>query len=208
MKSNKWKLNNILPAEDDRAVLIGQTGTGKTFLAQYILQMRERVWVFDWKGFIKWPTYQIVSTIKDLLETEHPRVIFKPKENDLEDFDLFNHFFKAAYLTGDLTVYVDEVTGVTKNQVIPRYYKALLVQGRERGIGVLSSTQRPSFIPGFVMSETEHTYCFFLKMGGDKEKVEDQTGILAEDISKLPKRHFIYSNNFDTSPPITLKPTN
>ena len=207
MKTN-WTIERITPAVDDRAVIIGQTGVGKTFLAEYLLQRRPRVWVFDWKGFIKWKKYQVVRSIKDLLETDYPYVIFKVRETELEDFDLFNHFFKAAFLTGDLTVYVDEVTGVTKNQVIPRYYKALLVQGRERGIGVISSTQRPSFIPGFVMSETEHSFIFYLKMGGDKEKVEEMTGIAEERIAALPKRHFIYSDNFRTSPPITLKLSN
>jgi hypothetical protein len=196
------KLNQIAPKLTDRAVFIGQTGCGKSTLARELLRTRFRVWAIDVNGLLEWGApdskysegeYLVVNSIAELLEKqEYPKILFQPSIDDADNFLVFDQFFHSAYLAGGVTVYVDEAYAVTNKQVIPRYYKACLTRGRVRDIETWTSTQRPSGIPSFILSESENTYLFKLKYPADLKRAEQMTGINDEYIRNLPKRHFCY----------------
>lgn len=197
-------VSQITPQQTDRAVFIGQTGSGKSTLARRLLRARYNVWVMDVNATLDWHLpdgdypegeYLRVSTIKELLQNQtYPKILFQPSVEQAEDFDLFNLFFKTAYLAGDVTVYVDEAYAVTKQQVIPMYYKACLTRGRARGVETWTASQRPSGIPSFILSESENLYIFKLRFPADLDKVEKMTGFDAYYIRQLPKRQFCFTD--------------
>jgi hypothetical protein len=200
----KPTLNQIVPGPTDRATFYGQTGSGKTTLVRYLLSLRRDVpiFVFDWKGLIKWPGFKRYSTLRAFVTARNPRSIYAPGIHELTNPDFHEGFFHFCYRSGTpqgkgCIVYVDEVSAIAKDDdSIPFWYKGCITRGREKNISVFSSTQRPKKIPQIVLSESEHHYTFALQMRGDRQKIEDTTGILEEKQEQLVsvEHKFIYSN--------------
>jgi hypothetical protein len=162
--------------------------------------------VFDWKGLIRWPGYKRFTKLDQLIRANKQHSIYAPGIAEFRSVDHHETFFRYAFTKGQCQIYVDEVYSVTSNDDIPEWYHACLTRGREKGISVYSSSQRPMRIPQVIMSEAEHSYIFFLKMSQDRKKVESMTGLDADKISTLAKRYFYYtSDSGDTSGPHTLK---
>jgi energy-coupling factor transporter ATP-binding protein EcfA2 len=192
------RLTDISPGRTDRAVLCGQNGCGKTVLARFLLQVYPTLpsYVLDWKGEIRWTNYKRFTKLKQFVESEHQHKIYAPNINEIDDHDYWNAFFNYAYRRKNCQVYVDETSAVTWRDELPRYYRHLIARGRERGIRLLSSTQRPTGIPQIVLSESSHYYCFTLRMVQDRERVEKNSGIAREAIAALKRseHRFFYAN--------------
>jgi hypothetical protein len=200
-------LKALKPGSTDRALLVGMTGSGKTTLARYLLNLRRGVpvLVYDWKGLIRWPGYERLTGLRDFIRCKEERKIYAPGISENNDPDFFDAFFRYCYDLGRVQVYVDEVFAVTDRDTIPAYYHAALTRGRERGLSLYSSTQRPTGIPAVVSSEAEHGFYFRLKLKQDSQRVEEWTGIPRERIAALPKHKFFYSNaEGDTRGPLKL----
>lgn len=190
------ELAQLLPRRTDRVFLTGQTGSGKTTLARVMLQSREYVVVLDVKGLIVWPGYTIITELEKLKDVDPlivKRIIYKPSYIELSNEDTVNAFFGWVYDRGGTTLYVDELAGVTQGNRYPWYYGACQMRGRERGIEVISGTQRPTDIPQIAMSEAEHAYVFKLKMKRDRERIEHLTSIPQTLVASLQKRQFLYA---------------
>lgn len=207
MNNKQVTIKTITPKPTDRSVFIGQTGSGKTTLAHRLLRSRYYVWAIDVNGTLDWDKpspeypegeYLRVTSIDSLIDNqEYPKLIFTPGVEEQDNFDLFNQFFKAAFLAEQLTVYVDEAYAVTNRQVIPPYYRACLTRGRARGIETWTSTQRPAEIPAFILSESENVYVFKLRYPPDLQRIEKLTEFSGAYIRQLPKRQFCYTNGDD-----------
>jgi hypothetical protein len=85
-------------------------------------------------------------------------------------------FFWSIYRLRNVVLYLDEVYDVGPPLGSPGL-RALYTRGRELGIGVVASTQRPRFIPGFVLSEAEWLVAFQTRMPQDAELLTKLTGI-------------------------------
>ena len=190
---------SIAPRPSDRAIFVGQTGSGKTTLAQHMCMTRPYVVALDPKGMLKWKGYQRYTTLDgmraavDKEPAKIPRVIYAPNYAELQDEYAIDAFFEWIYLRKNCLVYIDELYAITRNDVYPYHMGACYTRGRERMIETWGATQRPACVPQIVFSESEHVYCFRLRMPQDRDRVEDMTGIAAESIAALPKRRFIYA---------------
>lgn len=190
-------LNSILPARGDRVGVFGQTGSGKTTLARALLQHREYVVVCDPKRRISWPGYVQVD-LKTLLKIDpvkFPKIIYKPTLAEIQDNKgaAINAFFRWVYERQRCTLYVDEVSLISRGDDYPQFYGVCLQQGRESEVEVISGSQRPMWIPQIAMSEAEHLYCFYLKLAQDRNKIEQLAGINSEEIEQLAKQEFLYA---------------
>lgn len=190
---------DIAPRPTDRAIFVGQTGSGKTTLAEQMCSTRAFVVALDPKGLLKWKGYQRYTTLDgmrrvvDADPTKYPKIIYAPHYAELQDAEVIDEFFQWIYLRKNCTVYIDELYAITKNDNYPWHMGACYTRGRERKIETWGATQRPARVPQIVFSESEHVYCFRLRMPQDRERVEDMTGIPAPAIQALPKRRFIYA---------------
>lgn len=188
-------LAEILPGPTDRAAFVGQTGSGKTTLAEAVCAARPFVVAHDSKGTLKWSGYTLFRSLAKMADADPvkvPRMIYRPDADELLDADAQDQFFRWCYDRGNCVVYVDEVFAVASANTVPHHLLACVTRGRERGVQLYASTQRPSGIPLVVLSESEHVYAFRLKLPGDRERMEDVTGIDANVIGKIPKRQFYY----------------
>jgi hypothetical protein len=182
----------MLPKRTDRALFLGQTGSGKTTLARRMLWARHYAVIYDGKGTIDWPGYRIVTGIgkaERLDPVKVPRIIYRPPIEEASDPKAIETFFRWIYERGNCTLYVDEVYSVAE-RTIPQYYSACMTRGRERGIEVWNSVQRPSRIPLSVLTEAENYYVFRLTLRDDRKRVEECTGMPERNLLDLPKHRF------------------
>lgn len=197
---------DLLPGATDRAAIVGQTGSGKTYLAERILAFRAYCVVYDAKGRIAWPGWEVHTRLVDLKRSESPRLIYRPTYHELVDEEKVNEFFAWVYDHESRTCYIDEIYAIAKGDNYPYYYGACLTRGREKDISIITSTQRPSRVPVVMFSESEHVYCFKLKMEQDRDRVEAMTGIDPDAIADLDKEYFYYCpQDGDISGPWRLK---
>lgn len=189
-------LQALAPRRTDRALFVGQTGSGKTTLARYLLAQRRFVVLVDMKGMLKWSEYQVATTLRELqrlADSGTEKLCYRPDYGESQNATLQNRFWHWIYQRRHTTVYVDETAAVTNGDQFPYYYGACFMRGRELGIEVWSATQRPMRIPQVVLSESEHVYAFRLRLPQDRQRVEQLTGIDADQIAALRKHEFLYA---------------
>lgn len=165
-----------------RVAFAGKTGSGKTYAARYLLHPIRRLIAIDPKmqlmGERNWrleaPSRE---AYKALRQGEYARIVaWQPPAVDPEGFPIWDSLFELAWELGDVVVYIDEMYSVAKNGRLSYPLRRLYTQGRARGIGVWAATQRPSFVPLEMFSESEWSLIFTLRMEEDRKKVARSLG--------------------------------
>lgn len=163
------------------AIILGQTGTGKTTLAGSLFWPGERVLMTNPKAdFLppEWMDYRETSSpsrVERLLKRTN--VLYTPSPDLVDEEEAWNEVFRAAFMQGDCRVYNDEASMVVTSPVkSPKYFRVLSQQGRSRNVGVTNGTQRPFGIPIVCFSEAYHVYMFRLIMDKDTNRVADWIG--------------------------------
>jgi hypothetical protein len=88
-----------------------------------------------------------------------------------------------CYAGGNVTVYIDESYGVTDPGSKPsRNLTSLWTRGRELGVGAWASSQRPSWVPLFEISEADHLFTFRLSLEEDRRRIAAFVGPEALDV--------------------------
>lgn len=200
-------------------ILVGKTGSGKTTLALALLPAYRHVLVIDpihvlaerlpllegEDGERNRDGYVICHSPEELAEAgaRHIKLLYQPEPTymEWEAYDLVYHW---VFNRKDTMVYTDEGLRVMRpNGQAPRYMEACYTAGRQRGVGMITSTQRPSKVDLRVMSEAEHYACFQLKLKADRERMAE---LMGEEVMKSPKEHgFWYSDDYKHEKPILLR---
>jgi hypothetical protein len=174
--------------KNDRSILIGATGCGKTWLAKALVNDPAKPFsvVYDTKGLIsspalqkvedRWIGHKVYDDFDMLIEsqkknlTKEPRVIYRPPIEEERDAVAQDIFFHWVYERWHTRLYVDEAYSILGGVNPSQYLQACLSRGRERGISTIISTQRPARIPVITMSESEHIFVFRLNAKNDRER--------------------------------------
>jgi DNA helicase HerA-like ATPase len=176
-----------LPKPDQRTVIVGSTGSGKTFLAVWLLSTRDwhkRPWfIFDFKG----------DKLIGELEAEEINVYSNPPKKPglyvirpvrFRDDEAVEFFLWKVWANENAGVYVDEGYMLGNRNA---GYSALLTQGRAKNIELITLVQRPVWIDKAVFSEANHFYIMKLQLEGDRRYVSEYLDNTP--ISLLPKFH-------------------
>lgn len=187
-------------ATNERAVFVGKTGSGKTYLARALTEDVARLVVFDPKGTLytrEWGLTEWTDKAqKALLDPRQPVRLRIPAPRRGER--PWEYYMDLVWQAGDCLVYIDEVYGVhlPGRQPSPEL-SALYTRGRERGIGTWGATQRPAWVPLFVISESEWAFVFKLQLEDDRITMVKRTGApeLANPIPTTDRYGFRFYNS-------------
>ena len=191
---------------NSRVFITGKTGSGKTYLAERVLADVPRLVVFDIKDNLSKR-----MNLEPGKKRENWRRFLRGYDIRLQvtapvginnEADFYHDWFRRVFVAGDCIVYIDELLGVLKHPTdLPKWLKMIYTRGREpitdrRGrivggnIGVFASTQRPSHIPVFCMTESEEFFIFQLQNPDDRKKVAAYTS--PEVANPIPDEHGFY----------------
>lgn len=179
----------VLPGAEDRTIVLGGTGTGKTVAGSWVLSkqnMTARPWVaIDFKDEILWDMVGD-PPMRDLQLGQMPgknglyRMHVDPgQDEELEEW-LWNIWRKT-----NVGIFVDEVGLIDRNSDA---MKAILRQGRSKRLPVIACTQRPVDICREFYSESQYKMIFRLDDNRDYKTVHNFTA--GYDVSApLPPHH-------------------
>ncbi len=188
----------------ERVLLIGKTGCGKTTLGRLYAGGFQNVGVLDTKGTFTWGNVPIIKTfdkVRKIMDDKYGKFIYRPIDSEMNG-DFMDAFFGFIYKRRNTVAYVDELAQVAEligGDGISTQWQNIMQRGRELNVGIFNSTQRPKSIPLMALSEAEHTFCFRLRLDGDRERVAEFMG---DDIKKirLRKHGFFYMHESMESP--------
>lgn len=197
---------NLIPERNQRAVFIGPTGSGKTYLARRLLEsLGDDYIVVDPKRQWEPPSNieaRIVVNRKqlDAALTASARdgqpIIYRPSKAEVSSGDWSgpcDYVASRALERRHTTLYYDELAYVASGSDFrskaPNYYYAITT-GRSLGVGVWGSVQRPAWIPRIALTESDYRYTFYLRSESDRSTVE---GLMGDGVSWDRLRRIPYS---------------
>lgn len=188
----KWK-------QGEHVIIIGDTGSGKTFLTSKILPLRTHVMVLRTKpddikfeGFRKVDLLRKVGGYFDDAGKKVYKFLLDP-DYDLQQREL-SQAFEKAWREGGWTVAIDETYYATQILKLERQINKLLTQGRSKHITVICGMQRPVFISRFAMSQATHAFIFRCEGRDLKSLADALSPSIIKPVEDLREHDFIYFN--------------
>ena len=202
---------SIILDSGQRGILIGRTGSGKTWGGIFQLQNSHspHVIVLDTKGEPAFNTlaldgetqdfyYSGDEFIKQLKSREWPNyMIVRPSPEEIAEPLEMDRILMAIYNAGrECLTYIDEAYQWHVNGRAGAGLVGLLTRGRSKGMSTLISTQRPAWISRFCFSEAEKFYIYRLLDNRDTKTISEYIP-LDKTEKPLPRYHFWYYDNLD-----------
>lgn len=188
-------LRGLQPGIAQHASAYGQTGSGKSVLMQHLLLARPYVVSLDTKGMLKWGApFRVCRTFDELRTAKDTHLIYRPPYRVIRDPEAMERYYGFVYARGHTTEYTDELSEVTNGQIAPFHMRQNYQRGREFEIASWGSSQRPSMIPSWILSESSTMYVFYLKKPEDRERIEEYTGIDRDAIAALEPYEFFVAH--------------
>ena len=179
-----------LPRYDKRTAIVGSTGSGKTFLACWLLSTRDfdrRVWIiFDFKGdeLIEDIGAQEIS-VRGPIPKKPGLYVVRPIP-ELDDEAVTALLWKI-WEHGSIGIYIDEGYMIRARDPA---FNACLTQGRSKHIEMIVLSQRPTWLSRFVWSESNYFGMMNLTNEDDRKLAEKFIG--GHRLTLLPEYHSLW----------------
>ena len=177
----------LLPSHDSRTVVLGSTGSGKTFFGVWLLSNRDwnnRPWfIIDFKrdSLIA----KIGAKEHELgkkLPTEPGLYVIRPLPGDEE---LVSKFAMDCYYQENVGIYTDEGTMLPPYSKHDRWWRALQTQGRSKNIELITCSQRPVWLDKQVF--TEASFFAVLRLNNRQDRLHTREFMNGRSIRNLPR---------------------
>lgn len=181
---------NYIPT-NRHVLIVGMTGTGKSFLAENYLSGYDFVVKLDtknetderlregrsaWKDLKENEDFTIVRNIDLLDDCETNKIIYVPPYEEQNE-DTFNQFFKWIFERENTIVWIDELMSVGTSARYPKELGRLYQQGRSKNVGIWACSQRPSSIPLIVGANSSYFFTFDMALPQDRKRMVEITGM-------------------------------
>jgi ABC-type oligopeptide transport system ATPase subunit len=181
--------------QGEHVSVVGDTGSGKTFLLSRLLPLRGYV-VFlktkadstvdrQFQGFAK------IRTVAAMSVSEHYYVL-DPSPG--KRTGVFEHFLEKALAEGGWTVAIDELFYAQNKLGLGSYIEEFLTQGRSQGLTVVAGMQRPVSVTRFALAESTWTFVFSQEGRDAKTVAEVTTPRMRPEVETLNRYEFACFN--------------
>jgi DNA helicase HerA-like ATPase len=182
-----------MPRPDQRTLILGSTGSGKTTLAVWLLSEADfdiMPWVIvDYKRDDLIGSIQGKRTIT-LNEVPSEPGIYHLRPNPVSDDDAMESWLYRVWSAGAVGLYVDEALRLPAKKT--GAFESILTQGRSLMIPVISLSQRPVDLTRYAFSEANHVVMFRLTDKRDQKRVGEYIPI--DEFPRLRKFHSLWYN--------------
>lgn len=176
--------------QGEHLAIIGDTSSGKTTLANFLLQFRKYTISIKTKGDPAPLPGREIKTAKEFKKgTEDRYILYPPFRYQWYEI---NEAIENVFEQGSWTLYFDELYRITQLRLADQVDR-LYTQGRTEGITTLSAMQRPSRIPRTAVAETKHIISFILEGRDIKTLAEITNPRFAAIVAKLDAEKFEFA---------------
>ena len=198
-------MSNYEIKPNEHVLIVGTTGSGKSFFAENYLRNYDSVVKLDtkneveerrekgdspWLGLEEGTDFEVVHHLAELPKCTCEKIIYAPVFEELND-EFYNEFFRWCFERKNTIVWVDELMSITTAQTIPEQLKRILTQGRSKNVGCWCCSQRPSGIPMIIPANCSHYIVYYLNWVEDRKKMVAFTGC-DEILEPLEKSKFYF----------------
>lgn len=187
--------------QGQHVAIVGQTGSGKSYLNAAILPYRKHVIMLRTKADdIKYPGFRSIKRVAEI-GAMHTRYLLKPAY--AEQAEQVHQACELAWKQGGWCIAVDEFFYICDRLKRVSDVERLLTQGRSLHVSVVCGMQRPSRISRFALSEATHVFAFRAEGRDTKVIAEATTPRLLPLFEQLRKHECIYFNRVTGAVEIT-----
>jgi len=177
-------------------LITGQRGMGKTTYIKDQAGLYDRVILFDLLGeFTYYDTsnnlrdfFKALSKVKD--ENFFVLNYYNPKNSE-EDFHVV---CEAVNRLHGLMFIVDEIDYFCSTHSIPKQFDEIVKRGRHQNLNLIVATRRPHEIPPIIRSQVTNLITFRHIEPRDLQYLREIIDLPEEEISQLPKYHYVRWN--------------
>ncbi|MEM3423568.1 MAG: DUF87 domain-containing protein [Nitrososphaeria archaeon] len=172
---------------DEHIVIFGQSGTGKTTLAKYLIKQiakQKPVWIWDYNA-----EYELFQKVKGTNNLYYGNLTYLPQEGTEEEF---SQFCQTAYDQNNLTVVIEEVQEYANKFYMPPELAKIVRTGRRRGVTYIAISQRPAEVHNAIISNSHHRFIFRLDLPPDIIYLKRWVMVDENTIKTLPNHFFYY----------------
>lgn len=184
-----------LPRSDERTLVLGSTGSGKTTMGAWLLSLAP----FDEMPYviIDYKRDKLLNSIdfrRELGLNEFPKEpgLYHLKPNPVSDDDDVEKWLHGIWSQQNVGLYADEALRIPTGRT--GSFEGILTQGRALRIPVISLSQRPVDLTRYAFSEANHVVSFNLTDRRDRKKVSEYIPLDDEHLANLPEFHSVWYN--------------
>jgi energy-coupling factor transporter ATP-binding protein EcfA2 len=189
--------------------VIGPTGSGKTNLAVFLIGLRKYVVALatkprddtmdglaslpGWVKFKKWTSRPARYFPKRIIWPDATK-LYSQNEQQAQ----FRKALEHIYVSGEWTVFIDELWYIIHTLRMEYEVKLYLLQARSNGISLLALSQRPAWIPVELFDQSSH---LFFYRDNDERNLKTIAGIswlsakkVQAIVARLEEFQFLYIN--------------
>lgn len=180
--------------QGEHVAIIGETGSGKTFLETRLVALREYVVVLKTKADdTKFgPEFVTRSKASAMENPRYPKIVLKPDyyAQAREGWLMLENAWKHD---GGWTVVIDELVRAERLGLTDQIERGL-TQGRSLALTMMTGMQRPSRVTRYALSEAKHVFSFQLEGRDAKILSEATNDAMEQAVLTLAKYDFAYYN--------------